>query len=50
MVMKLCKVKAVRVVKLAQLHDLVNGRHDSMIMRSCAVDSTAAVLRAMGFG
>lgn len=44
------EIRAVRVVKLGQLHDLVNGRHGSMIMRSCAVDSTAAVLRAMGFG
>jgi len=42
------EIRAVRLVPLRELHEMVDGRHASMTMRPCARGSTAAVLRAMG--
>jgi hypothetical protein len=41
------EIKAVRLVPLRQLHDMIHGRHATMAMRPCAVQSAAEVLRAM---
>jgi 8-oxo-dGTP pyrophosphatase MutT (NUDIX family)/ubiquitin len=42
------EIVAVRLVPMQEMRDMVAGRHPSMVMRPCAIGSTAAVLRAMG--
>ena len=44
------EIRAVRLVPLQQVRDMLAGRHESMVMRHCAIGSTAAVLRAMHLG
>jgi 8-oxo-dGTP pyrophosphatase MutT (NUDIX family) len=41
------EIKAVRLVPLRQLLDMIHGKHATMTMRPCAVGSAAEVLRLM---